>query len=153
MSIRNLETIDTVPGSGIRQETDDPYGGWATGSSQPTDAPGDSYRAYSTPPPWGYPQQEPSTVANGQSVYPPIGQPIYYAPFNTMAIVGFVFSLLIPIVGVICSHISLSQIKKTGERGRGLALAGAIIGWVVIGLVVGFLLLMFIWFTAVVATL
>ncbi|PXA78438.1 hypothetical protein DCC24_00530 [Auritidibacter sp. NML100628] len=131
----------------------DPYGGWATGSSQPTDAPGDSYRAYSTPPPWGYPQQEPSTVANGQSVYPPIGQPIYYAPFNTMAIVGFVFSLLIPIVGVICSHISLSQIKKTGERGRGLALAGAIIGWVIIGLGVGFLLFMFISFLAAVATL
>ena len=34
------------------------------------------------------------------------------------------------IVGIICGHLALSQIKKTGEEGRGLAIAGLIIGYV-----------------------
>ena len=34
------------------------------------------------------------------------------------------------IAGIICGHISLSQIKKTGEQGRGMAIAGLIIGYV-----------------------
>ena len=33
-------------------------------------------------------------------------------------------------------HISLGQIKKNGEKGRGLALAGIIVGWVGVGLFV-----------------
>ena len=55
---------------------------------------------------------------------------------NTLAIVSLVASLigLVSgigfIVGIICGHISLSQIKKTGEQGRGLAIAGLIIGYV-----------------------
>lgn len=47
---------------------------------------------------------------------------------NTWAIVGFVTSLLIGPLGVIFSAIALGQIKKTGERGKGLAIAGLIIG-------------------------
>ena len=38
------------------------------------------------------------------------------------------------IVGIITGHMSLSQIKQTGEGGRGLGLAGVIIGWVSLGL-------------------
>lgn len=44
------------------------------------------------------------------------------------------------IVGVITGHIALSQIRRTGEQGRGMALAGVIIGWVAIGLLVLLLL-------------
>jgi hypothetical protein len=40
------------------------------------------------------------------------------------------------IVGAITGHISLGQIKKTGEQGRGLALAGVIIGWVGLALAI-----------------
>jgi hypothetical protein len=47
---------------------------------------------------------------------------------NTWAIVGFVTSLLIAPLGIIFSAIALGQIKKTGERGQGLAIAGLIIG-------------------------
>ena len=36
------------------------------------------------------------------------------------------------IVGIITGHISLGQIKRTGEQGRGLALAGLIIGYVAV---------------------
>jgi uncharacterized membrane protein len=37
---------------------------------------------------------------------------------------------------VICGHIALNQIKRTGEGGRNLALAGVIIGYVGLGLMV-----------------
>ena len=65
--------------------------------------------------------------------------PAYGAPAsqktNVLAIVSLVSSFFISIVGIITGHIALSQIKKTGEQGRGLAIAGLIIGY--IGLVVG----------------
>jgi len=46
---------------------------------------------------------------------------------NTLAIVGFILSFLIPIVGFILCIIALGQIKKTGEKGKGLAVAGIIL--------------------------
>jgi peptidyl-prolyl cis-trans isomerase B (cyclophilin B) len=58
---------------------------------------------------------------------------------NVLAIVSLVISILgFNIIAVILGAIALSQIKKTGESGRGLALAGIIIGAVslVIGIVI-----------------
>ena len=52
------------------------------------------------------------------------------APMNALSIVSFVGSFFVSLVGIICGHIALGQIKKTGERGRGFALAGTIIGYV-----------------------
>ncbi|NIH71380.1 DUF4190 domain-containing protein [Auritidibacter ignavus] len=70
-----------------------------------------------------------------------------------MSIVGFILAFLLAPVGAILSHIARGQIKRSGERGEGLALAGIIIGWTqtavaVLGLVVffvvsGFLFSMF----------
>jgi Domain of unknown function (DUF4190) len=56
---------------------------------------------------------------------------------NTMAIVGFVCSLVIAPLGLIFGLIALGQIKKRGEKGRGWALAAVIIGAVftVIGII------------------
>lgn len=62
---------------------------------------------------------------------------------NPLAIVSLVASIsafvLLPllgsIVGVITGHIALSQVKRTGESGRGLALTGVILGWVGLGLI------------------
>lgn len=51
-------------------------------------------------------------------------------PTNTMAIVALVSSFFISLAGIICGHIALNQIKKSGEQGRGLAMAGLIIGYV-----------------------
>ena len=66
------------------------------------------------------------------------------AKTNTLAIVSLVSSLIgifiIPLLGslagIITGHISLGQVKKTGEQGRGLALAGTIIGYVGLGFIV-----------------
>lgn len=58
-----------------------------------------------------------------------------------MSLVSSLASLVIipiigSIVGVITGHMALSQIKRTGEGGRGMALAGTIIGWVGLGFLI-----------------
>lgn len=73
---------------------------------------------------------------------PPQQQPQYaqqpYAPaqpgWNTMAIVAFIASFFISILGIILGFVALSQIKRTGEQGRGLALAAVIIGFVALAI-------------------
>ena len=73
---------------------------------------------------------------------PPQQQPQYSQPYgapaqpgwNTMAIVAFIATFFISIVGIILGFIALSQIKRTGEQGRGLALAAIIIGFVALAL-------------------
>lgn len=54
---------------------------------------------------------------------------------NGLAIASLVSSFFISLLGIILGHIALNQIKRTGEGGRGLAIAGLIIGY--IGLVLG----------------
>ena len=49
------------------------------------------------------------------------------AKTNGLAIAGFVCSFVAQIVGLVLSIIGLVQIKKSGEKGRGLAIAGIII--------------------------
>lgn len=65
---------------------------------------------------------------------------------NVLAIVSLVSAFFIPLVGIITGHIALGQIKKTGEQGRGLALAGLIIGYVL--LVVG-IIVAIVWFAII----
>lgn len=52
-------------------------------------------------------------------------------PLNPLAVVSLVASLVpfLQLVGVITGHIALVQIKRGATRGRGLALAGVIIGY------------------------
>lgn len=57
---------------------------------------------------------------------------------NTLAIVSFVSSFLIAVVGIVTGHMALHQIRRTGEGGRGLAIAGLIISYVFVGLTVMF---------------
>jgi hypothetical protein len=80
---------------------------------------------------------------------PPVyGQNAQYAPYgsvpgaplvprtNTLAIIALVLGLTVPIGGIICGHMALGQIKRTGESGHGLALAGLILGYVFTALIV-----------------
>lgn len=61
--------------------------------------------------------------------------PPQQAKTNTLAIVSLVSAFLISIVAVITGHMALKQIELTGEQGRGLAIAGLILGY--IGLAAG----------------
>jgi len=97
-------------------------------------------------------QPAPQQPQQPQQPVPPYGQPQYPAPYppqygqpypmqpktNTMAILSLVFAFLMPILGVIFGFISLNQIKDLtrNEKGKGLATAGIIIGFVYIGIAV-----------------
>lgn len=51
--------------------------------------------------------------------------------WNVLSIVAFVLSLVgFNVIAIVLGFIGLNQVKKTGERGRGLALAAIIIGFV-----------------------
>ena len=75
------------------------------------------------PPPYGGYQP-------GYPGYP--GYPGGYPPprTNSMAVAALVCAFLFAPLGIVFGHVSLSQINRTGEQGRGLAIAGLIIGYV-----------------------
>lgn len=51
-------------------------------------------------------------------------------PTNVLAIIALIGAFVFPLAGIICGHIALGQIKRTGEGGHGLALWGTILGYV-----------------------
>jgi hypothetical protein len=79
----------------------------------------------------------------------PGGRPSAPAPLprtNPLAITSLVcgiaqimFGPLATIPAIVCGHIGRSQIRRTGESGAGMALAGLVLGW--LGLVFGVLLI------------
>jgi hypothetical protein len=58
-----------------------------------------------------------------------------FTKLNTLAVVSIATALtsIGAVAAVITGHVALTQIKKSGESGRGLALAGTIVGYVTIG--------------------
>ena len=114
-------------------------------------SPGYPAPAYPPPPVYGAPGAQPPAAGYPAGAYAPpaaYGAPYGYAGprTNPLAITSMVASIvgfalawtwvlaLGVIVGVITGHIALSQIARTHEKGRGMALAGVIIGWVGIGI-------------------
>jgi hypothetical protein len=93
-----------------------------------------------------------------QHVPQPPRQPVYYAPVapvyvapvaaptNTLAVVSMIFGIagwvVLPVIGalvaVITGHISLGQLKRGSEGGKGMAVTGVVLGWVQLGLTVLF---------------
>ncbi|GMA28174.1 DUF4190 domain-containing protein [Arenivirga flava] len=102
--------------------------------------------------PYAAPEQPQQHAAPPENPYAQPEQPYASAPAygyqqqgqktNTLAIVSLIASLaglitgISAIVGIITGHIALSQIKKTGENGRGLALGGLITGYVLTALTI-----------------
>jgi peptidyl-prolyl cis-trans isomerase B (cyclophilin B) len=93
--------------------------------------------AYPQPPPghdwWGQPPQP------APGFYPPVYPP---QQTNSMAIVALVSALVFAPLGIVFGHIALSQIRRSDEDGKGLAIAGLVIGYVLTGL---FLLVIVFW--------
>lgn len=126
------------PGQPGQPPIDQPYSG---GPSYPvTPGPAD-YTGYPAPQsgPPGYGPAQPQSAPPGYGVQPAYGQPVYAQPVvavvatptNTMAILSLVMSLIgLSPLGVIFGHMARAQIKRTGEQGDGLALAGMIIGYI-----------------------
>jgi hypothetical protein len=59
---------------------------------------------------------------------------------NTLAILALVFGVLGGYLAIIFGHIALSQIKRTGERGGGMATAGLILGYLWLAVTVVFVI-------------
>jgi len=125
---------------------DPAYGGWQPAVSLPTagfspppaqSAPGYP-TAYSAPPPPPYPGYPPHYGAPypggyGYPGYP--GYPMAAEPgTNVLAIVSLVGSVsgllcfIGSLVGIITGVVAISQVKRTGEKGFGLAVAGTAAG-------------------------
>jgi peptidyl-prolyl cis-trans isomerase B (cyclophilin B) len=77
------------------------------------------------PPPYGAYPPPPPYAGYGYPGYPP------QRPTNSLAIVSLVCAFLFAPLGIIFGHMSLSQIRKTGEEGRGLAIAGLVVSYVI----------------------
>lgn len=83
-------------------------------------------------PPYG---QQPAQYGQRQ----PYGQqpsPYGQRGTNTMAVLALVFAFVFWPLGIVFGFIARSQIKRTGEGGNGLALAGIIIGFVALAFIV-----------------
>lgn len=67
---------------------------------------------------------------NASTFIPP--EPFYRAPTNALAIAALASSLFgIALLGIILGHMALNKIKATGESGRGMAIAGLTLGYLV----------------------
>ena len=83
--------------------------------------------------------------------YPP-PYPVYGPPTNPMAIAALVCALTIAPVGLGLGIAARKQIRRTGEQGDGLALAGIIIGGIVTGIWVLVIVVLIISWVALVNT-
>lgn len=117
-------------------QAQDPYQ-QSSGQYYPaTPAPQPTYgdKAYSGYPDPGYPNYVPypQRKTNGLSV--------------AALVCGIIPFFILPVLGIIFGAIALNQIKRSGEDGRGMALAGLIVGcvWVSIFLLVFLLPLLFV---------
>jgi hypothetical protein len=138
-------------GYGAAQGQPQPY----PGQPQPQSYPGQAPQAPQPPhAPAGYniPQNGYAQAPAGYNGYAqaPVSDKV-----STKAIVGFSLVILggligilsialgaLPnIAGIILSHIAYSEIKRTGQKGKGLALAGIIVGYsfVVLGIIFAFI--------------
>jgi hypothetical protein len=121
------------PGYGQQPYDPNAYG------QQPYAQPGYDQNPYGAYPQPGYGQPYPGY---GQAYPPPRGT-------NTMAILALVFGILVAPLGLVFGFVARSQIKKTGEDGDGLALAGIIIGGIFTLLFIAYIVFIIIFFAAV----
>lgn len=112
--------------------------------SSPYQGPQDPYRPEPTRPN-GFPTYPPPPAYAPPPTPAPMQPYSYGSPYavqstNTMAIISLVTSFFVPIAGIVCGHLALGQIRRTGENGRGLALAGLIIGYAYTAFIVVYIL-------------
>lgn len=118
-----------------------------SGAPVPPAAPAPPYTAAEPAPQNGYPGYPgyPGAPAPSGSAYAPGMPPSAagtspYAPgaasgnperTNGVAIAAIIMGFVLPIGGIIAGAVALAQIKRTGEKGRGLAIGGIIAGGVI----------------------
>lgn len=107
---------------------------------------------------WGFDAMGSSSPAHTQGTPPSgrnLGLPAYppVQQTNSMAVAALVSSLVLAPLGIVFGHIALSQIKGRGGDGRGLAIAGLVIGYVATVLLVLFVVVVVAYFAVVIGSL
>lgn len=121
------------PYAELAQAPYQPYAGPVPAPYQPYATPGpapyEQDDAWSGPQPAGYPQPGYPPSGFGQPGYGPPGfRPMAEPPRTpAIAVVGLVLSLVLAPVGLVVSLVALGRTRRAGA-GRGLAVAGSIIG-------------------------
>ena len=119
------------------QYNQNPYGQPQYGQGQPYTQPYPPQPGYPQPAYAGYPQQ-----------------PYVAAPAtNTMAILALIFGIIFAPLGIVFGFIARGQIKRTGEGGSGLALAGIIIGGIFTVLIILYFVFVIIFISTVAGTI
>ena len=72
--------------------------------------------------------------STGQGFPPPLGTP--HGEVNTLATLSIVFAFVFAPAGAALGHVALYQIKRRGQRGRGRAIVGLTLSYVIIVLAV-----------------
>ena len=127
-------------------EPNEPTDPWATPAESP--APTSPPPAGAPPPPYG---QQPygQPPAYGQ---PPYGQPGYYqqpSSTNGFAIASVVLGILGlywlgSILALVFGYVARRQIRAGNQKGDGIAIAGIVLGWIGVGLLVLFFFIGFV---------
>ncbi len=107
---------------------------------------------------WGFDAMGSSSTAGTEGMPPPVQHlgPQAYPPVrqtNSMAIAALVSSLVLAPLGIVFGHMALSQIKRSGDDGRGLAIAGLVIGYVTTALLVLFAVIVVVYFVVLIGSL
>lgn len=80
------------------------------------------------------PSADPAQPAPAPYLPPPVD---YAGRTNVVAIVALVLGFLFPLGGIIAGAVALAQVKRTGEKGRGLAIGGIVVGSLATLLLIG----------------
>lgn len=94
--------------------------------------------------PYGYGPFSYDPLGRLPSAGPPVEPPLYPSPpaqphrphVNALATLSLVFAFVFPPAGAVLGHLGLARIRRTGERGRDRALAGATLSYAFIALTV-----------------
>ena len=110
------------------------------------------------PPPGSYPPPYAGGYPAQQNAAPvPYQQPYGYAPMgpptNTLAILALVLAFVFAPAGVICGIIAKKQIRESHEQGEGLALAGIIVGSLLVALGVLYVVFVIVFFVGLAASI
>ncbi|MFJ2029479.1 DUF4190 domain-containing protein [Streptosporangium sp. NPDC087985] len=115
------------------------YGNQPGGYGPPQGGGYGSSGGYGPPPGGGYDPY-------GHGVQPPRGNNGMAIAALIMGIAGLFVCGITSIVGIVLGHVSLGQIRRTGEEGRGLAIAGLVLSY--FGVACWLAALLGIWFLA-----
>jgi hypothetical protein len=81
-------------------------------------------------------QQQPATQGSTEYPTPAQSTTTTLRDTNAFALLSFVLAFLVPIAGIVFGHMSLGQIKRNGDAGRGLALTGLVVSYAYTALLV-----------------